>query len=413
MARLELLARQLAREHARAPARSPRCPSRARRRSPRRRGASTSSTQPSASQPRTRAAMRVGQLRAGRARWRRAARGAATRAKPCSRCHALMRLARELVAPRARGSPARSRSGAGARRDSGSTAREPRVQRRAPLAPRRLARCRARSAALAAGASARPNSSAFTQRNVPPHTMGTLPRARTSSMARDARSAHAAASTCSSGSSAPTRWCGARAQLLGGGLARADVEAAVDLDAVGADDLAAEPLGERRRRAPSCPLAVGPDDGEELVRVLGARERRSALASTTDASLELVVADARHHRPAVRAVAGEVDVVERAQERHRLLARERVAGADAAVAGHRREHEVGRVAEGRRAARPSSATRSRTRRSGRARASSAGTACTATASARPRAARRRARPPRRRAPRARRPRRAGARRPRG
>ena len=63
-------------------------------------------------------------------------------------------------------------------------------------------------------------------------------------MAWSASAAKRCASKGSSGSATSTRWCGARAPLLGRGLARADVEAAVHLHAVRADDLAAEALGQ-------------------------------------------------------------------------------------------------------------------------------------------------------------------------
>jgi hypothetical protein len=63
-----------------------------------------------------------------------------------------------------------------------------------------MTRWRARIAASAAGASTSPRTSARTQKNVPPQTMGTFPRARMSASAASASFAQPAASIASSGS---------------------------------------------------------------------------------------------------------------------------------------------------------------------------------------------------------------------
>src|SRR5579859_1252415 len=76
------------------------------------------------------------------------------------------------------------------------------------------------------------------------------------------------------------------------------------------------------------PVAVGPTIA---IRSSGRAATMRRTCSAADSSLELVIADPGDHRPSVGAVAGEVDVVERAKQRGRLRRRQDVAGADAAV----------------------------------------------------------------------------------
>src|SRR5579859_840243 len=90
------------------------------------------------------------------------------------------------------------------------------------------------------------------------------------------------------------------------------------------------------------PVAVGPT----MAKSSPSQDRAiSSAFSTTDTSLELVKANAGDDRAPVRAVSGEVYLVEGQQEGRGLLARKHVTGSNAAVAGHRREDEVCRFAE--------------------------------------------------------------------
>src|SRR5580658_4331729 len=91
------------------------------------------------------------------------------------------------------------------------------------------------------------------------------------------------------------------------------------------------------------PVAVGPTT---VTSSLSHDRAARSPCSTTDATFEFVISDTRDDGTSVRTVTREIDVVERPQERTCLFAREQIPGSNAAVAGHRREHEVRCVAEG-------------------------------------------------------------------
>src|SRR5688572_2614436 len=87
------------------------------------------------------------------------------------------------------------------------------------------------------------------------------------------------------------------------------------------------------------PDAVGP-----TTRATSASVR--SISSTSNLALQFVPANAGDDRPAMWAVAGEVDFVERGEQCRCLDGGKPIAGSDRAVAGHGGEHEIHGVGEG-------------------------------------------------------------------
>src|SRR4051794_5793438 len=88
------------------------------------------------------------------------------------------------------------------------------------------------------------------------------------------------------------------------------------------------------------PLAVGPTMQTSSL------ERTSSMTrSPMDTTLQLVPRQTHHDGPTMRTVTGEVDLIERREQRARFFGRDRIAGADRSVTGHRGEDEIDRAAK--------------------------------------------------------------------
>ena len=139
------------------------------------------------------------------------------RSRACMRCHS------EIGRPLRDTPPARAGCVADRWRGCGARRRDRRAPaRRASPASRRCAASSAiaaRNAGSASGIGARPCSSAWKYRPVPPARIGVLPRARMSSIAMRASRANSAAEYVSHGSRTSIRWCGTCARSSGDGLA--------------------------------------------------------------------------------------------------------------------------------------------------------------------------------------------------
>ena len=200
--------------------------------------------------------------------------------------------------------------------------------------------------------------------------------------------------------------------LLGRRLSGADVEAAVDLHAVGGDDLAADALARRDRE-----LRLA-GRGRARRRRAGARAslrtsataratRRSCSGSAPNFALQLAEGHPHDQRAPVGAVPREVDLVERTQQRRDLVRPRwrRPRAPSRGTPSWRARDRPRRGRAGPRRARPRRRDRARGAPAPRARASPARRA-RRPRSHRPRVPRRRAARPPRRSPRASRPRRA-------